>query len=279
MKKIIVSVLVCIMLFSGLVGCSSATSASAGANENKSVLETVKERGKLVVAFEAGNEPWSYTDPSSGQYTGFSIDLMNGFAKAIGVEIEWKPLEFSEMIPAVQAGKVDIIASNISRTAARAATVLFTEPVGYSSQVALVMNGSSLTSVKQVNDPNVTITVPAGNIYEELAHTEFPNAKVSALASTSDAIAALKAGRADVYLTDSNQAYRLMKSDSSIIALPENLATDTVAYALKLDLSSYTLRDAFNTYMKVIKINGTYNELYNKYFDSDWIPLMLEYGA
>jgi len=276
MKKAIVLILACAMMLSCLGGCADK---QAAASETQDVLKKVMDSGKLVVAFEIGNEPWGYTDAESGEYTGFSIDLMSGFAESIGVEIEWKPLEFSEMIPAVQAGKVDIIASNISRTTARAATVLFTDAVGYSSCVALTMEGSSLSSVNELNDSGVTITAPAGNMYEEMAYEMFPNATVSALASTSDAIAALKAGRADVYLTDTNQAYRLMKSDPSVVALPEYLATDTVAYALNLDVSSYTLRDAFNTYLKVIKIDGTYNEIYKTYFDSDWTPLMLEYGA
>lgn len=276
MRKTIYVVMAIVMLLACMTGC---TAQQAAGPEEADVLENVMANGKLVVAFEIGNEPWGYTDSATGELTGFSIDLMTGFADSIGVTIEWKPLEFSEMIPAVQAGKVDIVASNISRTTARAATVLFTDAVCYSSCVALVMENSALTSVTQINDPAVTITAPAGNMYEEMAYEMFPDATISALASTSDAIAALKAGRADVYLTDTNQAYRLMKSDPTIIALPEFLATDTVAYALDLDMNSYTLRDAFNTYLKVIKISGGYNELYNKYFDSDWTPLMLEYGA
>ncbi len=275
-KRLFILTLVLALFVSCLAGCSAKTEAAA---ESQDLLTKVMESGKLTVAFEIGNEPWGYTDTATGEYVGFSIDLMSGFAKSIGVEIEWKPLEFSEMIPAVQAGKVDIIASNISRTAARAATVLFTEPVSYSNCVALVMSGSPLTSVNEINDPSITITAPAGNMYEEMAYDMFPDANISALASTSDAVAALKAGRADVYLTDSNQAYRLMQGDSEITRLPENLANDTVAYALDLDISSYTLRDAFNTYLKVIKIDGTYNELYNKYFDTDWVPLTIEYGA
>lgn len=275
-RRLFILTLVAAMLVCCLAGCGSKDGEMA---EGQDLLEKVMDEGKLKVAFEIGNEPWGYTDPTNGEYVGFSIDLMTGFAESIGVEIEWTPLEFSEMIPAVQTGKVDIIASNISRTAARAATVLFTEPVSYSNCVALVMNDSELTSVNEINNPDITITAPAGNMYEEMAYDMFPEATISALSSTSDAIAALKAGRADVYLTDSNQAYRLMQGDPDIARLPENLANDTVAYALNLDISSYTLRDAFNTYLKVIKIDGTYNELYNKYFDADWVPLTIEYGA
>ncbi|MCI8505690.1 MAG: amino acid ABC transporter substrate-binding protein [Lachnospiraceae bacterium] len=278
MKKLLSALLAVTMLSMLFAGCGGGKDSSDGAAAADQ-LSTILENGKMVAAIEAGNEPWAYADTDTGEYTGFSIDLISGFAEAIGVEIEFMPLEFSEMIPAVQAGKADIVASNISRTTARAATVLFTDAIGYDNCVAVVRSDSGLTSTTELDVPEITITAPAGNIYEEMAYEKFPNATVSALASTSDAIAALKAGRADAYLTDTIQAYKLLDTDDTLTILPETLDSDTVAYALDLDVNSYTLRDAFNTYLKVIKLNGTYNELYNKYFGVDWVPLMGEYGA
>lgn len=278
MKKILAVLLVGMMIMVSAIGCGSDGNAS-GSSGSGDLLSSIMEEGKITAAIEVGNEPWSYTDPDTNEYTGFSIDMITGFAEAIGVEVEFTPLEFSELIPAVQAGRADIISSNISRTAARAATVLFTDPVGYSNCVVLVREDSGIGSINDLNNAGYTITAPAGSIQEELAKENFPNANVSTLTSTTDAIAALKAGRADAYVTDSIQAYPLMESDATLVMLPENLNSDTVAFALNLSTSSYTLRDAFNTYLKVIKLDGTYNELYNKYFDTDWVPLTTEYGA
>ena len=278
MKKMLADLLVGVMIMVSAIGCGGKGDG-ADSSGSGDLLSSIMEEGKIVAAIEVGNEPWSYTDPNTNEYTGFSIDMITGFAEAIGVEVEFTPLEFSELIPAVQSGRADIISSNISRTAARAATVLFTEPVGYSNCVVLVREDSGISSISDLDNADYTITAPAGSIQEELAKENFPNADVSTLTSTTDAIAALKAGRADAYVTDSIQAYPLMESDATLVMLPENLNSDTVAFALNLSTSSYTLRDAFNTYLKVIKLDGTYNELYNKYFDTDWVPLTTEYGA
>ena len=278
MKKMLAVLLVGVMIMVSAIGCGGKGDG-ADSSGSGDLLSSIMEEGKIVAAIEVGNEPWSYTDPNTNEYTGFSIDMITGFAEAIGVEVEFTPLEFSELIPAVQSGRADIISSNISRTAARAATVLFTEPVGYSNCVVLVREDSGISSISDLDNADYTITAPAGSIQEELAKENFPNADVSTLTSTTDAIAALKAGRADAYVTDSIQAYPLMDSDATLVMLPENLNSDTVAFALNLSTSSYTLRDAFNTYLKVIKLDGTYNELYNKYFDTDWVPLTTEYGA
>ena len=274
MKKMLAVLLVGVMIMVSAIGCGGKGDG-ADSSGSGDLLSSIMEEGKIVAAIEVGNEPWSYTDPNTNEYTGFSIDMITGFAEAIGVEVEFTPLEFSELIPAVQSGRADII----SRTAARAATVLFTEPVGYSNCVVLVREDSGISSISDLDNADYTITAPAGSIQEELAKENFPNADVSTLTSTTDAIAALKAGRADAYVTDSIQAYPLMESDATLVMLPENLNSDTVAFALNLSTSSYTLRDAFNTYLKVIKLDGSYNELYNKYFDTDWVPLTTEYGA
>lgn len=274
-KKLISLVLIGAMMLFTLAGCGSSSSSSSGGD----VLASVLEKGELQVAVEAGDEPWAYQPEGETEYTGMAVELIKGFGKAIGVEVVINPFEFSEQIPAVQTGKVDMISCNISRTQERSATVLFTEPISYNNGVAVVKKSSGIKSTDELNDPKYTLTAPAGATQEELAKECFPKANIAALGSTSDAMAALKAGRADAYITDNIQAAKMMADDDSLEMLPEALNSDTVAFALNLDTNSYTLRDAFNNYLKVIKIDGTYNELHNKYFGTDWVPLTIEYGA
>ncbi|MCQ2567964.1 MAG: ABC transporter substrate-binding protein [Mogibacterium sp.] len=274
-KKITSLILVAAMMCFTFASCGSGSSSSGGDD----VLAAVLEKGELQVAVEAGDEPWAYQPEGESEYTGMAVEIIQGFGEAIGVNVVINPFEFSEQIPAVQSGKVDMIACNISRTQERSATVLFTEPVSYNNGVAVVRKESGFKSVTELDSGDITLTTPAGSIQEELAKEKFPKAKLSALGSTSDAMAALKAGRADAYITDNIQGAKMLESDSSLEMLPEALNSDTVAFALNLDTSSYTLRDAFNNYLKVIKIDGTYNELYKKYFGTDWVPLTIEYGA
>lgn len=261
------------------VGGTTSASESSSSGSDGDVLSSILADGKLTAAVELGNQPWFYTEDGSADYVGFSYDLIKGFCDSIGVELDITTLEFSELIPAVQSGKADIAIANISRTTARAATVLFTDPVGYSNCVAVVLDDSGITSTEDLNKSGVTLTATAGSIQEGLAKDKFPEATTNALSGTTDAIAALKAGRADAYITDSNQAQMMVNEDSSLLILPEAIDVDTVAFAVKLNTDSYTLRDAFNTYLKVIKLNGTYNEMYKKYFNTDWVPLTTEYGA
>ena len=161
-----------------------------------------------------GNEPWAYTD-TDGAYNGMAVDLISGFAEQIGVEVEYSPLEFSSMIPAIQSDKADIICTNLTRKASRATSVTFTEPVGGSYVVAVVRK-DTLTSVEEINSSDITLTTESGTIHEDIAAENSPEATMSAVNQNADAIAALKAGRADVFLTDLTIAEAACAADDSI---------------------------------------------------------------
>lgn len=276
MKKRIAVVLTLVMAFM-LVGCGAQTAAPAAGGSDR--LASVLAEGKLVAAIEVGSEPFTFADVNTGEYIGFNIDIMEGFCSAIGVELELAPMEFSELFEAVNSGKADMASANISRTAARSATVLFTEPVTHSNGIALVNANSGLKSISELNDSSRTVCGPAGGVYVEIAREIFPNANIQEIGSSSDAIAALKAGRVDAYLTDTNTSSVMIADDDTLTILPEPLSVDTVAFALKMEIASYTLRDAFNNYLKIIKMDGTYSDICEKWYGAEWTPYMGEYGA
>lgn len=257
----------------------AACGDSNTAGEEEDSLSRVLNAGKLVAAIEVGSEPFSYMDTETNEYVGFNIDLMQDFCDSIGVELELVPMEFSELFESLNSKKVDMATANISRTKARSATCLFTEPVTHSLGIAMVSAESGLTSIDELNDSSKTVIAPSGGVYLEIAEEQFPDASIEGIGSSADAIAALKAGRADAYLTDTNTSSVMMEDDSSLAILPEPISVDTVAFALKMEVDSYTLRDAFNNYLKVIKLDGSYNDLCEKWYGAEWEPLTTEYGA
>lgn len=274
-KKLAAAALATVMAFS-LIGCGSS---SSGTEKEEDALSRVLTAGKLVAAIEVGSEPFSYIDTATNEYIGFNIDIMEGFCDSIGVELELVPMEFSELFESVNAGKVDMASANISRTKARSATCLFTDPVTHSLGIAMVNGDSDLTSIDELNDSSRTVIAPSGGVYLEIAEELFPDANLEGIGSSADAIAALKAGRADAYLTDTNTSSVMMKDDDSLAILPEPISVDTVAFALKMNIDSYTLRDAFNNYLKVIKLDGSYSDICEEWYGAEWEPLTTEFGA
>ena len=273
-KLRLVAILLTLLLAAGVFsGCAAS---SGGGDGSADLLTTVLDRGELVVTLNLGNEPWGYTDADGG-YAGMAVDLINGFAESIGVTVEFSPLEFSSMIPAIQSDRADIICTNLTRSASRATSVTFTEPVG-SSYVVAVVRQDTISSLEELNAPDITLTTESGTVHEGIAAENFPDATMSSVNQNADAIAALKAGRADAFLTDLTIAEAACAADDSITYISTPVYVDTFSFAVKCASTSYTFVEAFNTYLRLIKGDGTYAALYEKHFGETWSPAYTELG-
>jgi polar amino acid transport system substrate-binding protein len=65
---------------------------------------------------------------SDGRWSGISIDLWSEVAKGRGFEFEWVPMPFKEVLPSLEAGRVDVAIGALSMTAEREARFDFTHP-------------------------------------------------------------------------------------------------------------------------------------------------------
>lgn len=76
------------------VACVGATTVSADSLKNYGAdyLESVKEKGELVVGCDPTIEGVCYLDPVSGDVTGFIPEVINGYAEEIGCTVKWEVL-------------------------------------------------------------------------------------------------------------------------------------------------------------------------------------------
>ncbi|MCB1491107.1 MAG: transporter substrate-binding domain-containing protein, partial [Rhodobiaceae bacterium] len=91
-----------------------------------SVIESIKKSGTIRVGM-ATFVPWAMRD-KNGDLIGFEIDVAKKLAEDMGVGIEFVPTAWDGIIPALLAGKFDVIIGGMSITPARNLTVNFTRP-------------------------------------------------------------------------------------------------------------------------------------------------------
>jgi len=94
-------------------------------------------KGVLKLGTAAVTEPFSFVDGSL-KIVGFDIELAGYVAQKLAMKLEVVNMDFGAMIPALMAGKVDMIASCITITEERAKKVLFSEPYYTGGIAALV---------------------------------------------------------------------------------------------------------------------------------------------
>ncbi len=100
-------------------------------------LSDIKSSGKITVGIDPTFPPYEYTN-DQGQITGYSVAIMQSFAKNLGVKLEFQKTAFSGILPGLISGAFDAEGSSLNITAERAKKVLFTVP--YSKTVNGVLD-------------------------------------------------------------------------------------------------------------------------------------------
>ena len=138
MKKLIAVLLALLML----LAAAAATAEDA--------LETIKNRGTLVVGMEGNWSPWTYHDEKTGELTGLEVDIANLIAEGLGVKADFQEAPWDALLAGVNAGRFDIICNGVGYTEERAQSYNFTTPYVYSNKVLVVAESNE--DIKTVDD-------------------------------------------------------------------------------------------------------------------------------
>ncbi|MCE8426280.1 MAG: ABC transporter permease subunit [Candidatus Methanoperedens sp.] len=100
------------------------------AQENKTALDKIKERGTLIWGADAeGGAPYIFPDPENPEkYIGFEVDLADAIAQKLGVKAVHKQNAWDGLVPALERGDFDIAMNGIEITDDRKETILFSSP-------------------------------------------------------------------------------------------------------------------------------------------------------
>ena len=87
----------------------------------------IKTKGKVVIGIQGDNPPWGFVN-SAGKQEGLDADIAELFGKDLGVPVEFVPLEVANRIPALTAGRVDLLFATMAMLPERAKAVQFSKP-------------------------------------------------------------------------------------------------------------------------------------------------------
>src|SRR5260370_40324845 len=132
-----------------------------------------------------------------GGYEGFNIDLAEEIAKRLKRKSVIDAVQFSGIVPALQAGTYDYVAAPTTVTKERADNMLFTE--GYLNTDFQFLIKKGAPKVEKLEDlKGKTVAVNKGSAYDSWARDLEPKIgwKVESFGTQSDAAQAVLAGRA-----------------------------------------------------------------------------------
>jgi polar amino acid transport system substrate-binding protein len=127
-----------------------------------STIETIEKRGTLLVGMSTF-VPWAMRD-TDGKLIGFEVDVATKLANDLGVKLELVPTAWDGIIPALLAGKFDVIIGGMTITPKRNLTVNFSAPYAYAG-TGLAVEASMKDGFKtaDLNSPKITMTCRRGS--------------------------------------------------------------------------------------------------------------------
>jgi len=160
-----------------VLSLAAVVSAAPAQSQETSMIDTVVENGVLKVGLDLF-APWAMRDKKD-ELIGFEIDVANQLGADLGVSVEFVPTAWDGIIPALIAGKFDIIISGMTRTTQRNVTVDFTEPYNYAGLTILA--NKTLTEgfkLEDFNSPDVILVTRRGGSVVADMERMFPKAQL-----------------------------------------------------------------------------------------------------
>jgi len=286
--------LLALALLSAACGSSSSASSSASPAAGVSVAgvtitpdktleamvpSTVKSAGVLKVASNIPYPPFEmWVSGSSGQVTGFDYDLGQALAAKLGLKYDFLNLPFVSLIPALQAGKGDVILAAMVDDKARQQAVSFVDYCNVGS-VLLTLKGNpnSLTTLDSL--AGKTVGAQSGTIQAQMLAAlakKFqsegkPTLTVLTFPQDSDALLAVKAGKivADyVQLPDAQYTAKTAGGGATYQvvvdpAAPSGYAPSIIGAAVVKTNTQMT--DCVQKTLQGLIDDGTYTKILTKY--------------
>jgi polar amino acid transport system substrate-binding protein len=201
-------------------------------------MERIVKKGELVVGTSGTQPPLTVTN-KKGELIGLDVDMAKAMAKALGVNLKFAQMPFAELIPALEAGKVDMVVSGMTITGERNKKVAFAGPYLVTGKgiLAVAQRFAALQEAKGLDTPDVTVAALKDSTSQKFIETSIPKAKLITVGSYDEAIDLLLKGKVDVLVADylfcSLTAYRNQKK--GLIAGAAPLSFEPLGIAMPED--------------------------------------------
>ena len=269
MKKKFLSLIMVGVLVLGaavLTGCGSGNDEAAAENESK---ETI------VVGLDDTFAPMGFRD-ESGELIGFDIDLANKVGEELGVNIEFKPIDWNAKEMELKAGTIDCVWNGMSVTPERKENMALSDKYLNNKIVlmALADSDTDVTDASQLADLKLGTQVDSsalGVLKSNEAYDSFKD-NVQEYDTYDTAIMDLKAGRIDVIAVDQVLGeYTNNNLGGEMKECTYDLGDDF--YVIGFAKDNTELRDKVNDALKKLVDNGEAAKISEKWFGRDIVIL------
>jgi polar amino acid transport system substrate-binding protein len=217
--------------------------------------------------------PYSSVDPKSGKAEGLDVDINEAALRWLGVtKVHYEVMPFGQLIPAMLARRIDVVASNIHITPDRLKAVSFSGPAWWYGPAIVVAKGNpeGLKSFDVLKGKRVGAV--AGSAADE--YLRKIGADVVPFPTDAEEFAAISSGRVTVLVEDDVKVLGFMDANKSApieivanVAVPQELISKYgygyARYALRKE--DCTLRAGYTQALAEVRGSGEVSAILKNY--------------
>jgi len=271
MKK--AGILIALLLALTLVPGCVTTKGEGTPAQPVTTLERIAQSGQLIVG-TAGSMPPMNMTTKSGEVIGLEMDMAKRMAAAMGVKAAFKAMPFAELLPALEAGKVDMVMSSMTITGKRNMKVAFVGPYFISGKTFLTTAkwASSAKEPEEVNSPGTKLTALRGSTSQAFVEKVFPKATLLLGKDYGESVAMVLQGKANAMIADYPICLLsvIRNPDHNLISVVPPFTYEPIGIAIQKD--DPLLTNWLENLLGTMAGSGDLKALQEKWFKGgDWI--------
>lgn len=194
-------------------------------------LQTIRDRGHLIVAVREGWQPLSFRQPD-GTLAGLEIDIARGLAAEIFADpnaVVFEVVPNTERLPAVLDDRADVAIAGLTLTPGRQRLVTFSPPY-YLDGAGVLVRDPQIQSLAALQRRRLGVLQGSSTV--AVVRYLMPLARLTPLASYQEALSRLSSGQIDGFAGDVTVLTGWQQNHSGYYLLPNVMSAEPMAIAL-----------------------------------------------
>ena len=223
----------------------------------------------IVIGLDDNFPPMGFRDDKN-ELVGFDIDLAKEAGKRLGVEVSFKPIDWSAKESELNGKRIDVLWNGLTITEERKANILFTKPYLENRQIIVVTEKSPIKTKAEL--ARKVVGVQDGSSAVEAIQKDEATAKsikeIKKFGDNVTALMDLSAGRLDALVVDEIVGrYYTGKKPGEYRVLDENFGTEDYGVGTRKDDTE--LGAKLDKALDDMKMDGTAAKISTTWFGKD----------
>jgi polar amino acid transport system substrate-binding protein len=221
----------------------------------------------LVVGMEMQYPPFEMRS-TDNQPDGISVRMAEDLAAHLGRPLRLEDVAWDGIIPSLQAGKIDLIISSLTRTDERAETIDFSDPYVTNGLCMLVGKDSPIRNADDLPESNAKIAVKLGTTGHSWALAHLEGVDLVVLDEAGTCALEVAQGKADAFIYDQISIYQLWKRhEDKTRAILQPIREEK--WAIGIRKGEDELRGQVNAWLKSYREQGKFDALADRYMAAE----------